>query len=217
MTVVDFAAGEIDEVDEARAREYALLALVLGRAPTAGSLVRLSEIRGDASPLGLAHVALAQAAASADPAALQREYFDLFVGVGRGELLPFASYYLTGFLYDRPLALLRQDLAEAGIAPAEGLSEPEDHIAFLCECMAGLAAGTFEGGHDVQRRFFERQLKPWAARFFADLETARAARFYRAVGGLGRTFIEIEAQAFAMDAGRPSHEAGATSSAWRTQ
>ena len=194
-------AAEIDEVDRARAQQYRLLALLLGRAPTCETLARLSEIRGDASPLGLAHIALAQAATAADPAALQREFFDLFVGVGRGELLPFASYYLTGFLYDRPLAGLRHDLEQLGIAAGDELKDPEDHVAILCECMAGLASGEFgEGDEAVQRRFFERHLKPWAARFFADLEMARAAKFYRQVGAVGRMFMEIEAEAFAMDA-----------------
>ena len=193
-------APEVDEIDRLRAHEYNLLALLLGRAPSRDLLERVAALKGDATPLGLAHVALAEAAAAADPDALSREFFDLFVGVGRGELLPYASYYLTGFLYERPLVRLREDLGALGIERAAGQHEPEDHIAILCEIMAGLASGHFAAGLDAQRRLFERHLEPWAARFFADLETARHARFYRAVGALGRLFMEIEAEAFAMDA-----------------
>ncbi|MFL5170583.1 MAG: Cro/CI family transcriptional regulator [Microvirga sp.] len=196
----DAAAAGVDEIDRLRAHEYGLLAVLLGRAPAKDLLERLSELKGDATPLGLAHIALAELASGIDPDELSREFFDLFIGVGRGELLPYASYYLTGFLNERPLARVREDLNGLGIERAEGHHDPEDHLAILCEVMAGLAAGRFEVESGAERRFFERHLKPWAARFFADLETARHARFYRPVGTIGRIFMEIEAQAFAMDA-----------------
>jgi TorA maturation chaperone TorD len=189
---------EIDDVALARASEYRLLASILAEAPSRELLARLAKISGDATKLGLAHAALAEAAAGADADSLAREYFELFVGVGRGELLPYASYYLTGFLQERPLAKIRDDMAAMGIAPAEGLSEPEDHIAILCEIMAGLASRQFDVGLATERRFFERHLRPWASRLFADLETAASAHFYRNVGSLGRLFMEIEAQGFAM-------------------
>jgi TorA maturation chaperone TorD len=194
------AAGpEIHEIDLLRAHEYNLLAILLGRVPTRDLLGRLIQLRGDQSLLGSAHIALAQAAAAADPDALQREFLDLFVGLGRGELLPYASYYLTGFLNERPLARVREDLGALGIERAPDQREPEDHIAILLEVMAGLASGRFEVDTGAERRFFERHVQPWAERFFADLEAAKSARFYRAVGALGRLFIEIEAAAFAMD------------------
>jgi TorA maturation chaperone TorD len=188
-----------DDVDALRAQEYALLALLLSRAPTAELLGRLAGLKGDASPLGLAHIALADAARTADPDAVSREYFDLFVGVGQGELLPYGSYYLTGFLHGRPLARLRQDLDALGIEADETLREPEDHIAILCEVMAGLAGRQFEAQAGGEKRFFERHLEPWGARFFADVEAAQLARFYRAVGTVGRVFMAVEAEAFAMD------------------
>jgi TorA maturation chaperone TorD/DNA-binding transcriptional regulator YdaS (Cro superfamily) len=193
-------ATAADEIDLLRSHEYDLLAVLLGRAPTREVLDRLSELKGDGSPLGLAHLALAEAAAGADPDALQREFFDLFIGVGRGALLPYASYYLTGFLHERPLANVRESLSAFGIERAGGVFEPEDHIAILCEVMAGLAAGRFETEPGADRRFFERHLKPWAPRFFVDLETAKAARLYRAVARVGGLFMDIEAEAFAMDA-----------------
>jgi len=194
------AAPEADEVDLLRSHEYGLLALVFGRAPTREVLARLADLKGDASPLGLAHIALAEAAAATSPEAVSREFFDLFIGVARGELLPYGSYYLTGFLHERPLARVRESLARLGIERVEAQREPEDHIAILCEVMAGLASGHFGAGRAEDRAFFETHLEPWAARFFADCEAAKAARFYRAAGAVGRLFMEIEAEAFAMDA-----------------
>jgi TorA maturation chaperone TorD len=189
-----------DDVDAVRAQEYALLALLLSRAPTPDLLSKIAELKGDGSPLGLAHLALADVARAANPDAVSREYFDLFIGVGQGELLPYGSYYLTGFLHGRPLARLRDDLAQIGIEAAESLREPEDHIAILCEVMSGLAGGAFDAEPGAERRFFARHVEPWAARLFADLETAKLANFYRAVGTLGRIFMAVEAEAFAMDA-----------------
>src|SRR5262245_39508188 len=128
-----------DEVDAARAQEYALLATLFAHAPDAQLLARLARLRGDPSPLGVAHAALGKVAARPVTGRAGRKYFHLFVGVGRGELLPYASYYLTGFLYERPLARLRADLRRLGIERADGRSEPEDSAATLCEIMAGLA------------------------------------------------------------------------------
>jgi TorA maturation chaperone TorD/DNA-binding transcriptional regulator YdaS (Cro superfamily) len=189
---------EIDEIDQLRAAEYALLSLLLGKAPDADTLSRIAALKGDASDLGMAHIELAAAAAAADDHAVSKEFFDLFIGLGRGDLLPYASYYLTGFLHERPLARVREDLDALGIERAGASREPEDHIAILLEVMAGLARGDFEADFSQQARFFERHLKPWASRLFADLEMSRSANFYRAVGGVGRIFMELESEAFTL-------------------
>ncbi|HKS85887.1 MAG TPA: molecular chaperone TorD family protein [Pseudolabrys sp.] len=189
---------QLDDVDVARAREYALLAVLLARAPEEELLDRLGRLRGDATPLGAAHAALAQAADAASAETIAREFFDLFIGVGRGELLPYGSYYLTGFLNERPLARLRADLSGLGIERAEEQREPEDHAAMLCEIMASLVAGRVSASIEVQRQIFEKHLAPWIGRFFADLEAAESAEFYRHVGAVGRLFIEIETEAFAL-------------------
>jgi TorA maturation chaperone TorD len=188
------------DVDAARSQEYALLSFLLARAPDADLLVRLATLRGDLTPLGAAHVALADAAASANVEEVEREFFDLFIGIGRGELVPYASYYLTGFLHERPLARLRDDLACLGIERVEGEAEPEDRAAMLCEIMAGLAGGTFETPAGADREIFEKHLEPWIGRFFADLENAKAADFYRRIGTVGRVFMEIESEAFGLAA-----------------
>src|SRR6266545_4708226 len=118
-------SADLDDSDAARASEYALLAVLLARAPDAELLKRLAALRGDASPLGLAHVALADAAAATTAERVEREFFNLFVGLGRGELMPYGSYYQSGFLYERPLARLREDLVKLGIERSEGNAEPE--------------------------------------------------------------------------------------------
>jgi TorA maturation chaperone TorD len=196
----DGSAAEADEVELARSNEYALLASLLLRAPDAEALTRLSSLQGaGTTPLGLAHIALAQAAASASAEAVKREYFDLFLGVGRGEIVPYASYYLTGFLNERPLARLREDLKRLGLERVEGHSDPEDHLGTLCEIMSGFAGGRFEASAGDQGRFFAQHMAPWAGRLFADLERAPSASFYRAVGTVGRVFIDIETEGFAME------------------
>lgn len=190
--------AEVDEIDQLRAAEYGLLSLLLGKAPDADTLRRIATLKGDGSDLGMAHVELASAAAAMDDRAISKEFFDLFIGLGRGELLPYASYYLTGFLHERPLARVREDLEVLGIERAGASREPEDHIAILLEVMCGLARGDFGTDFAQQVRFFERHLKPWAARMFADLEMAQSARFYGAVGRAGRVFIELESEAFTL-------------------
>jgi TorA maturation chaperone TorD len=155
--------SEVDEIDQLRAAEYGLLSLLLGKAPDAETLKRVATLKGDASDLGMAHIELAAAAAAADDRAVSKEFFDLFIGLGRGDLLPYASYYLTGFLHERPLARVREDLDQLGIERAGTSREPEDHIAILLEVMAGLARGEFEADFSEQARFFDRHLS-WAAR-----------------------------------------------------
>jgi TorA maturation chaperone TorD len=188
----------VDPIDAGRAQEYTLLATLLAAAPSAALLAQIAQLNGDATPLGRAHAALADAASISIMAAgeVEREYFDLFIGVGRGELLPYASYYLTGFLNERPLSRLRDDLATLGIERVENSFEPEDHAATLCEIMAGLAAARFPASPETQRAFFEKHVSRWMGRLFADMEKAENASFYRSVGTFGRVLLEIESEAF---------------------
>jgi TorA maturation chaperone TorD len=188
--------AELAEVDAARAQEYALISALLARAPDGKLLHRLAQLPGDPSPLGRAHADLAQAAGRSQAATVEREYFDLFVGLGRGELLPYASFYRTGFLHGNALVRLRRDLAELGLQRSPDIAEPEDHAAILCELMSGLARRQWPAPPEAERELFEVHLAPWIGHFFADLERAKAAQFYRSVGALGRAYIEIEAEAF---------------------
>lgn len=191
---------EIPEEELFRAQLYSLLARLLAAAPDAALLGALSGLDSDGSELGQAFAELARAATTASPTALAEEYQDLFIGLGRGELVPYGSFYLTGFLAEKPLAQLRTDLAQLDIARAPEVKEPEDHIAALCEVMAGLIDGAFGERRPLalQRALFDRHLAPWAARFFQDLQTAQTADFYRRVGRVGALFMGIETTAFAM-------------------
>jgi TorA maturation chaperone TorD len=186
----------VDEIDCARAQEYALLATLLSRGPDPQLISRLALLGGDASPIGVAHTALGEAAARTNEEDAGREYLELFIGLGRGLLLPYSSHYLTGALYGRPLARLRQTLQILGIEKVGDSSEPEDHAAFLCEIMAGLIGGAFAGPAGADREFFEQHLAPWIRRFFVDLERADSADLYARVGSLGRVFVDLETEAF---------------------
>ncbi len=210
---VERSADQIPEEEQLRLATYRLLSRYLAAPADAALLELTAGFSGNESAFGRALDELAACAREADPERVRDEYTELFIGIGRGELLPYASYYLTGFLNERPLAELREDLERLGIARREGNPEPEDHIASLLEVMAGLVSGEFEGGLEVQRSFFTRHIDPWAGRFFADLEAAGSAWLYRPVGSLGRLFMEIERTAFAMTEGHGGSDA-ARSNGW---
>lgn len=200
MVAFDRSPAAADEFEAERARLFALLGRLLAAPPDEALLRALSALDGDGSDLGRAYADLGRAARLAEPKALEREFFDLFVGVGRGEVLPHASYHLTGFLNDRPLARLRGDLARLGVERAPGSTDPEDHLGFVCETYAGLLAGSFGDGPDDAAGFLRAHLLPWAERCFGEVEAAGAASFYRAVGGLGRTAVAIERAALELSA-----------------
>lgn len=195
----------MDDVELARSLIYRLLGRALAEAADAGFLERLTRLDGDDGAVGSALRALAVQARTVTVEAAQAEYDVLFIGVARGDLVPYASFYLTGFLHERPLARLRAELQSLGLARIAGRSDPEDHIATECEAMASLIAR----GDDVQAGFFERHLAPWAGRFFTDLERAGSARLLRPVGTLGRLMIDLDRQGFALAAGAPMHRGAA--------
>ena len=193
---------DVAEEDLLRADLYAMLAQVLSAAPDKDFLENATKLSGDNSELGEGITALAKVAAATNPVGAEREYNALFIGLGRGELLPYASYYLTGFLNEKPLARLRGHMAQFGIERTPDVKEPEDHIATLCEMMAGLIRGTFGAPLSVedQAAFFNTHIATWAAHFFTDLEAAEGSVFYAPVGKIGRAFMEIENEAFRMEA-----------------
>ena len=192
---------EIAEEDRLRSDLYAMIGRLLAEPPSQALIDTAAALSGDESELGQGINALARVAASSNARAVEKEYNALFIGLGRGELLPYASYYLTGFLNEKPLARLRGHMAQLGIETNPDVKEPEDHIATLSEIMSGLIRGTYGGGMSVddQHAFFNTHIATWAGHFFTDLEGAEGSLFYAPIGKIGRAFMEIEIEAFRMD------------------
>ena len=200
MTAALEATTTVSEEDRLRADLYNYLGVMLAGPPDQMLLDQTAGLQGDDSDLGKAINTLARVAKRCKPAAVEREYNALFIGLGRGELLPFASYYLTGFLNEKPLAVLRNDMLARGLARSETVFEPEDNIASLMEMMGALIVGRFGDPRPLedQKMFFNRHIGPWAGHFFSDLEAAKNSVFYAAVASVGRAFMEIEAEGFRM-------------------
>ncbi|GHF05808.1 hypothetical protein GCM10016455_28670 [Aliiroseovarius zhejiangensis] len=194
---------EITEEDRLRADLYNYLGLMLAGPPDEMLLAQTAGLTGDDSPLGQAIGGLARVAKVTKPKAAQREYDALFIGLGRGELLPYASYYMTGFLNEKPLANLRADMAALGITRSPNTFEPEDNIASLLEMMGGMIVGRFSNAVDLprQRAFYNKHIGPWAPHFFTDLQGAKGSVLYASVGAVGAAFMDIEQEAFRMMAG----------------
>jgi len=191
----------ISEEDGLRADMYDFLASLLRKEPSDELIQKVSQLEGDETPIGSACLTLAHLAKTLDNGLIRNEYVDIFIGVGRGEVLPFASYYLTGFLNDKPLANLRADMANIGVARVKGVKEPEDHIASLFDMMSGLIRGHYGKVFSIaeQADFFNRHIEPWAGLLMRDIEAAKTVVFYAPVGTIGKAFLEIESAAFSMD------------------
>ncbi|MBV7393766.1 TorD/DmsD family molecular chaperone [Mameliella sediminis] len=193
---------QIAEEDRLRADLYNFLGLLLSGPPDEMLLAQTAGLSGDDTEMGQAIGTLAKLGKVSKPKTVSSEYNKLFIGLGRGELLPYASYYLTGFLNEKPLAVLRQDMARQGLERADNVFEPEDNIASLMEMTGAMIVGRFgaPASLETQKQFFNKHIGPWAGHFFSDLETAKNSVFYAPVGTVGRLFMEIEAEAFRMSA-----------------
>ena len=192
----------VDASAAARAEIYLLLGSLLSGPPDKAILEMLLEIDAgepDATPMASIWQSIQALAKTADAEQIESEYFNLFIGLGRGELVPYASFYIHGFLMEKVLASLRDDLRKLGFELQEGVSEPEDHVAALCETMGMIIS---ESGLDLEEQsaFFERYIASWMEGFFTDLLEAESAEFYRPVAKLGQQFLEIESQYLSMPA-----------------
>lgn len=188
--------------DRLRADLYNFLGLMLSGPPDQLLLDQCTGLSGDDSELGKAISGLARVAKASKPKKVESEFNALFVGLGRGELLPYASYYLTGFLNEKPLATLRTDMAARSMSRAPNVFEPEDNIASLMEMMAGMIVGRFgqTATLDDQKTFYNKHIAPWAGHFYSDLEAAKNSILYASLGAVGREFMDIEREAFRMTA-----------------
>jgi TorA maturation chaperone TorD len=188
--------------EQLRAGTYALLGGLLAAPLDAALLRRLNAIEAEQSKdrpdnLARAWIELKRAMGQVQLDAVGDEFQELFIGLGRGELVPYGSWYLSGFLMEKPVGDLRRDLAALGYERQYQCREPEDHAAALCEVMAMLIldeAISFER----QRKFFVTHVGSWMGTFFRDLEAAKSARFYRVVGRLGYEFMQLERRYLAM-------------------
>lgn len=196
-------ATNVPAEDRLRADFYNFLGLLLAGPPDQIVLDQMAGLTGDSTDLGQAISGMARVARVTKPATAEREFNALFIGLGRGELLPYASYYLTGFLNEKPLAQLRADMAARGITRAPNVYEPQDNIASLMEMMAGMIVGRFGASAPLndQKTFWTRHIGPWAGHFYTDLEAAEHSVLYASVGTAGRVFMEIERDGFRMTAG----------------
>lgn len=193
--------------DRARADFYAVLARLFALAPDAGFLEVLAaagQAAGGQADSALAHAlrALGQAARDAQPEEIADEYGDLFLGVGKPKVVPYGSYYLAGFLHEKPLAELRSDLAALGLSRARGVGETEDHFAALAEVMRHLIIDDVlepEKRDAEQQRIFHRYLEPWYAAFCEALTGAEEARFYRHAAHFARVFLDLESESFEIE------------------
>ena len=194
---------KIASEDRLRADLYNFLGLMLSGPPDQMLLDQCASLSGDDSDLGNAIGGLSRVARATKPRKVESEFNALFVGLGRGELLPYASYYLTGFLNEKPLATLRTDMATRGMTRAQNVYEPEDNIASLMEMMGGMIVGRFGAPATLndQKVFFNKHIAPWAGHFFTDLEAAKNSVLYASLGSVGKAFVEIEREAFRMTAG----------------
>ena len=203
MTASNAQIMDISAEDRLRADFYNFLGLLLSGPPDQFLLGQMAGLKGDKTDLGQAIQAMARVAKVTKLAAAEREFNTLFIGLGRGELLPYASFYLTGFLNEKPLAQLRNDMAARGITRAQNVYEPEDNIASLMEMMASMIVGRFGNPATLedQKSFWSKHIGPWAKHFYSDLEAAENSVLYASVGTAGRVFMEIEREAFRMTAG----------------
>jgi TorA maturation chaperone TorD len=190
----------IEDEQRYRASAYGLLAALLRDAPAQAVLDHVASLSpqddAESDALTGAMAKLALAAGVAEPDALEDEYHELFIGLGRGEVVPYGSWYLTGFLMEQPLSDLREDLARLGFARNENVAEPEDHVAAIFEVFSVMISE--ESSLSEQQNFFDKHMLPWIGRFFVDLGKAKSANFYQAVAQFGAAFNELEKQYLSM-------------------
>lgn len=190
-----------DQAQQYRAAAYSIVAALLRDVPDSAIMDQVSgfaQVAVEEDEMLLAMSSLGLAAQAVDTQSIKEEYHQLFVGIGRGELVPYGSWYMTGYMMEQPLSALRDDLAKLGIERDSSVTETEDHIASLCEVMLMLINDS--ASLSTQAQFFEKHLSSWCEKFFQDLQTAESASFYRSVGRFGSAFMSLDKQYLNMPA-----------------
>jgi len=184
----------------ARANFYGLLGRLFYAPPDAAllqAIARADEIDAKEGGVALAWRDLARAAAGADPDAVREEYETAFVGTGKAPVTLYACAYSIRYTNEVPLAELRADLVALGLARRSGATEPEDHIAALCETMRHLITEQ-KAELAVQQRFFTRWIRPAMEPLCNALVDSEITYFYESVARFAKTFFELELAAFEM-------------------
>lgn len=173
-----------------RTEIYLLLSALFRSAPSKEMLdfLKSLEVEPSASAMQQAWIALQHAANQADREDLEDEYQNLFIGIGRGEVVPFGSWHRTGSMMEKPLAEIRHDLELLGIERADNVKEPEDHISALCEVMAMLT----EEEEGLQQAVFNKHIAPWFNAFTHQLGNAESVDFYKPAAQLCDAFLTLE-------------------------
>ncbi|MDZ7856363.1 TorD/DmsD family molecular chaperone [Sphaerotilus sp.] len=200
LRALSFASADHSE-ELARAELYGLLARLWMAPPDAALLAQFRVVVTETPEGGLLEApwqALVSALRTTTPEAAADEYDALFGGVGKPEVFLYGSFYLAGFLNEKPLAALRTDLAALGLTRDASRGETEDHIAYGCEVMRFLIAGDDIAvcNLEQQRRFFRGHLQTWVADLCDAVEAHPRAQLWRAVAQLTRVFMDIETQGF---------------------
>jgi TorA maturation chaperone TorD len=187
--------------ETARADLYGLLASLLYAPPPQELIdtIASAPLQGE-SILEQAWANLSVCCKTLQAESARVEYEALFIGVGKPEVMLYGSWYLSGFLMEKPLVELRNDLAKLGLQRSEEMFESEDHIAALCEVMRYLIASddAVHANIAAQKNFFGTHMQPWVMTLCDAIATHRNAKFYAAVAHLARAFFEVEMQAFDM-------------------
>ncbi|HDM8197721.1 TorD/DmsD family molecular chaperone [Vibrio harveyi] len=187
-----------------RTEIYLVLSALFRSAPSEEMIEFLTslEVEPSESAMQKAWIALQQAAKDSNREALEDEYQDLFIGIGRGEVMPFGSWHMTGAMMEKPLAEIRHDLELLGFERDENVKEPEDHIAALCEVMSMLTGEE----EDLQQAVFNKHIAPWFNSFAQQLENAESANFYKPAAQLCEAFLTLEQVRFSVNTKSSKHK-----------
>ncbi len=184
----------MEQSQSTRSDIYLLLATLFRQPPSEELLGFLTELEfeNNGTPMAAAWSSLISASRETNESKVAEEYQELFIGIGRGEVVPFASWHITGSLMEKPLADIRTDLAQLGLERSENVKEPEDHVAALCEIMSYLC----DGEEAKQKAFFNRHISIWFERLAEQINSAPSAKFYIAVAQLLGAFLSLENVSF---------------------
>ncbi|WP_420907034.1 TorD/DmsD family molecular chaperone [Vibrio splendidus] len=198
-------AKELKQEQTLRTEIYLVLSALFRSAPSEEVIdfLKTLDIEASESAMQKAWIAIQQAATESNREALEDEYQDLFIGIGRGEIVPFGSWHRTGAMMEKPLAEIRHDLELLGIERDDQVKEPEDHIAALCEVMAML---TGEEEEALQQAVFNKHLGPWFNSFTRQLESAESANFYKSAAQLCEAFLTLEQVRFSVNTKSSKHK-----------